>query len=504
MSNGIQLKDMLKAFSYVKTQSGPVTPARTTSVDMMKGTFGPVGDQTDDKKWDRRKYENDNLEMHKNYLSLSDIRIKVLTEATSSTSYSPMRLNLSGVDLDTCSMNGTFNCDGQNVVMNMKFPNKNGDITVELTLDSGNNLAYDVSLDSDQFKGNFAQSIRESARNLINKATKPSGMDEMLYGVGSLSTPQNNFNDTLGLANSDTNNITAYESVDWRLRKLLDVCNEADAMFEAGEDFGAEDFAAPGDPAGDQGAGAGAPPPPPMGGGDGTEHPQDAGDINGVTEGNGKGAEEMEFREFVLPTDPSNGPGLSQAAWDNMAQIVADATNYAISNQSGGVKPSANEWYEGFPGVKDMTSDELLEQFLSFDDYKALDTTLPIEGLQQFAKALEGGKIDITKFKTDLGKWFPGVYNSDGTAMRDVAKETAAMIFPQDDQTGVGQGMDMNSTVDFGNYGDTADMMDKSIDMFGGANNTDPGIDMSENGSASEEPGQDKTDLAINSLDNLF
>ena len=64
--------------------------------------------------------------------------------------------------------------------------------------------------------------------------------------------------------------------------------------------------------------------------------------------------------------------------------------------------------------------------------------------------------------------------------------------------------MDMNSTVDFGNYGDTADMMDKSIDMFGGANNTDPGIDMSENGSASEEPGQDKTDLAINSLDNLF
>ena len=114
------------------------------------------------------------------------------------------------------------------------------------------------------------------------------------------------------------------------------------------------------------------------------------------------------------------------------------------------------------------------------------------------------GGIDITKFKTDLGKWFPGVYNSAGTAMRDVAKETAAMIFPQDDQTGVGQGMDMNSTVDFGNYGDTADMMDKSIDMFGGANNTDPGIDMSENGSASEEPGQDKTDLAINSLDNLF
>jgi hypothetical protein len=61
--------------------------------------------------------------------------------------------------------------------------------------------------------------------------------------------------------------------------------------------------------------------------------------------------------------------------------------------------------------------------------------------------------------------------------------------------------MDMNSNVDFGGYGEMGDMMDQSQQMFG---NNDFGVDMSENGSKSEEPGKDKTDLALDSLDNLF
>lgn len=506
MSKGVSLKDFSKAFEYTKTQSGPVVPARTTTVKMMKGTLGPVGDQTKE-KFDHRTYENGSLLMDKNYLSLKDIGVKLMTEATSTTSYSPMRLNLSGMDMDQTSMNGSFRCDGTPVTLNLKFPNTHGKISVELSLDTGRSMLYEVPLDSDQFKGNFAQSIRESARNLILQETQPP-LDDMLYGVGAVNTPQDNFNDSLALANSDTNNITAYESVDWKLQKLLDVCNDTVAMFEAdddmdaaggdaGGDFGADDFAAPagGDAGGDMGGGFG----------DGTEAPQSAGEVNGVTDGNGDGADKIEFREFVLNGDPEIGSGLSQAAWDNLAQIVADAVNYVSENQSSGVKPSATEWYEGFPGVKNMTADEILEQFLSFDDYKALDTALPKEGLKQFAKALEGGKVDVTKFKTDLGKWFPEVYNTDGTAMHDVAKETAAMTFPQDD-FGMGGGMSPDSTVDlnnFGNGGEMGDMMDTANDMFGNGN-TDAGIDMSEDGSNSEEPGKDKTDLAVASLDNIF
>lgn len=501
MSNGISLKDFTKAFEYTKTQSGPVKPARTTSVKMMKGTLGPVGDQTK-QKWDHRTYENKSLLQKKNYLDLKDIGIKIMTEATSSTSYSPMRLNLSGMDMDKTSLNGSFNCDGVPVTINLRYPNTEGNISVELTLDDGNTTLYTVPLESDQFKGNFAQSIRQTARNLIKKVADEERND-MMDSFGTVQVPGDNFNDTLGLSLGDTNNITRYESVDWKLHKLLGVCQQAEAQFEA-EDFGADDFAAPagGDAGGDMGGGA-------MGGGarggmDGTEHPQDAGSVNGVNGGNGNGDQTMEFREFCLPSDPSNGSGLSQAAWDNMAQIVSDAINYINDNQAGGVKPSATEWYEGFPGVKNMIPDEILEQFLSFDDYKALDTTLPVKGLQQFAHALEGGKVDITKFKTDLGKWFPEVYNTDGTAMHDVAKETAAMTFPQDDNTGVGQGLDQGAPVDFGGIGEMGDMMDNAQSMVGNDGNLDAGIDMSEDGSHSEEAGKDKTELAVDSLDKLF
>lgn len=499
VSKGISLKDFTKAFEYTTTQSGPVKPARTTSVQMMKGTLGPVGDQTS-QDWDHRTYENKSLlDRRKNRITLKDIATKIMAEATSTTSYSPMRLNLSGMDMDKMSINGDFVCDGEPVTMNLKYPNTKGNISVELSLDDGNSTLYTVPLDSDQFKGNFSQSIRQSARNLITKVSEDE-RNNMINGVGMVRMPGDNFNDTLGVSLGDTNNITRYEAVDWKLQKLLDICNRAEAQFEA-EDFSADDFSA--DAGGDLGGGMGGGD---LGGGmgnDGTEHPQDAGDVNGVSGGNGKGKTKLEFREFCLPSDPDNGSGLSQAAWDNMAQIVADAINYVNENQAGGVKPSSTEWYEGFPGVKDMIPDDILEQFLSFDDYKALDTTLPIKGLRQFAHALEGGKVDITKFKTDLGKWFPEVYNTDGTAMHDVAKETAAMTFPQDDKTGVGQGVDQNAPVDFGGIGETGDMMDRAQEMVGNGN-LDAGIDMSEDGSNSEEEGKDKTEMAVDSLDNLF
>lgn len=508
MSNGISLKDFQKAFAYTKTESGPVKPARTTTVKMMKGTLGPVGDQTR-KDWDHRTYENKSLLMDRNYLSLKDIGIKIMTEATSSTSYSPMRLNLSGMDMDQASLNGEFSCNGVPVTINLKYPNAHNAISVELSLKGGRSMLYDVALDSDQFQGNFAQSIRENAKNLIQQENETS-LDDLSYGIGAVKTPGNDFNDTLGVANSDTNNITAYESVDWRLQKLLDVCNDTVAMFEARGDFGPDDFSAPPDGSTAPGATTDPNAPPVPNGADGTEHPQNAGDVNGVTDGNGDGDSMMEFREFVLPSDPDNGSGLSQAAWDNLAQIVADAINYINDNQSGGVKPSATEWYEGFPGVKNMIPDEILEQFLSFDDYKALDTVLPIKGLQQFAHALEGGKVDVTKFKTDLGKWFPEVYNTDGTAMHDVAKEAAAMTFPEDDFAPAGNGgLDMDSTVNFGGAGEMGDLMDSAQEQFGpmggmDAGEMNAGIDMSENGNAAEGGGKDKTDLAIESLDNLF
>lgn len=498
------MKDMLKTFEYITTKSGPVTPARGASVEMMKGTLGPVGDQTKE-DFDHRTYENRSLLMKKNYLSMKDIGLKFLTEATSSTPYNGgIRIRLDGIDFNETSMHGEFECDGHHVVMNMKYPNAkgNGEITVELALDNGANTFIDVSPESDQFRTNFSQFIFRQAKDLVAQEAERE-RKESIYGGEVIKTPGNDFNDTLGIANSDTNNITAYESVDWRLHKLRGLCDMC-AMMEAGMDggnggdFGADDFAAP--PEGGD-AGMGAPQNPPMGG-DGSEAPQNAGEINGVSGGNGKGDNKIEFRDFAETQ-------LSQAALDNLAQIVSDGLSDITDEGTSGAKPSPDEWYDGFPGVKNMTADEIVEQFLSFQDYKALgEQPLPEKGLQEFAKALEGSKVDVSQIKTNLGKWFPEVYNSDGTAMHDTAKEAASTIFPSDDKTGVGGGLSPDATVDLNNPGEMGDMMDNAQSQFGKAseNLTDPGVDMNETGAMM--PGgsgeQDKTDFALGGLNNIF
>ena len=53
-----ELLEKLGKLGYVKTQSGPVVPAKQELIDTItKGTPKPVGDQTK-AKWDHRKYDN--------------------------------------------------------------------------------------------------------------------------------------------------------------------------------------------------------------------------------------------------------------------------------------------------------------------------------------------------------------------------------------------------------------------------------------------------------------
>lgn len=496
MSKGVSLKDFRKTFEYTTTKSGPVTPARTASISMMKGTLGPVGDQTKE-DFDHRTYENKSLLSHKNYLSMKDIGMKFLTEATSTTRQNTgIRINLDGIDFNETSMHGEFDCDGQHVDMNMKYPNPDGEITVELALKNDTNTFIDVSPESDQFRVNFSQFIFQQARNLIAQNADQQ-RNNNIYGGEVIKTPGNNFNDTLNLATNDPNSINTYESVDWRLHQLRNLC-EMCALNEA-DDFGAADFAAGGNKQ-DAGNGGGMTNPPPPAG-DGTDAPQNAGQVNGVSDGNGKGEEKQEFAEYAEKA-------FSQAALDGLAQIVADGLSDMTENGSAGAKLSAKEWRDGFPGVDKMIASELVEQFLAFEEYKALgEQPLPVKGLQEMGKALEEGNIDVVKFNTNLGKWFPEVYNADGTAMHDTAKEAASTIFPADDQTGVGGGLAPDASVDLNNPGEMGDMMDNAQSQFGTAakNVTNPGVDMNETGETHGGSGeQDKTDFSLGGLGNIF
>ena len=59
-----ELLEKLGKLGYVKTQSGPVVPAKKELIDTItKGTPKPVGDQTK-AKWDHRTYDNDPLTLN--------------------------------------------------------------------------------------------------------------------------------------------------------------------------------------------------------------------------------------------------------------------------------------------------------------------------------------------------------------------------------------------------------------------------------------------------------
>ena len=131
----------------------------------------------------------------------------------------------------------------------------------------------------------------------------------------------------------------------------------------------------------------------------------------------------------------------------------------------------------------------------------------PLASKTFMAAFSEDVPVDVVKFKTNLGKWVPEVYNADGTAMHDTAKEAASTIFPADDQTGVGGGLSPDESVDLNNPGETGDMMDNAQSQFGKAaeNVTNPGVDMNETGETHGGSGeQDKTDFSLGGLGNIF
>lgn len=488
-------KELLSKLGYVSTQSGKVVPAKSKVIAMMsKNAPKPVKDQMSE-KFDHRKYDNDSLLMGKNYLSLKDIGVKIMTEATSSTVASPIRLNLDGLVMDDTALKGQFKCLGHIVNISIEYPNANDKISIMLSVDGNSKTSlFEEPIDALQSQGNMSESIRRSAIDLIKNLDSADNLDDTLSGTGVVAGMGNNFDGRTDFqtASMMPSSLLQTESVDWQMQKLLNICLES-ALLEDGEDgedgaeggdFGADDFAAP-DAGGDMGGDMNADP--------GSAPAGDAGSVNGNPESaNSDDNETMMLREFCLPT--SNRAGLSHGAFDTMAKIAGEAMERAFGNSNNGFHPSGQEFTKGFVGVENMSEPEILDTFLSLDEYKALDMEpLPIEGLEQFARALED-KMDVSQIKNRLGEWFENVYNTDGVPLHNIDEETANMQLPGDDMTGVGQGIDLNAPIG-APTGDIGDMMDAADQMAGLG-----GPSANENG----DDSNDNTDFAVDSLDNLF
>ena len=496
-----ELLEKLGKMGYVKTQSGPVVPAKKELIDTItKNVPKPVGDQTKE-KWDHRKYDNNPLTLNKNYLNLKDIGIKVMTEsrlhALNEASNMTFKLDMPVMNQQVTS--GKMRCLGHDIRIQMMAPNDEGEVTIILDdTNTGNSTQRNLSPDSDELKGRLDLVIKRMAIDLVKNGDSASNLDQMTSGVGAVSGFAGNDNfgdvnfDNLNTAEMGPSALVRQESVDWQLNALLGMCNKA--ALEAEGDFTADDFAAaPENAAG--GNDAGGNPEPDMNGG-----MQNAGDVNANAGGTADGAPNtFEFTAYCDPgpNDPKTN-GLSQKAVDTLNKIIADAYTKDLQNDSSGVRPGADEIANGWAGTLAQPRDIAVSTFLKFRKYAALGMQpLPKDGLDKMAQALDDG-IDPKTFDQRLGMWFPTVYNEDGTSINDVDAQTAAMTLPGEDTTGTGVGFSPNAPIGEpnGGSGGTADMMARADEMFG-----EPGTEMKE-GAADE--GYDNVDFDIASLDNIY
>lgn len=491
----ISRKDLLEKLGkmgVVKTQSGPVVPAKKELIDTItKKVPKPVGDQTK-AKWDHRKYDNDPLTLNKNYLTLKDIGIKIMTEsrlhALNEANNMTCKIDLPVMDQQVTT--GKMQCLGHDIKLQLMAPNDEGEVSIILDdANTGKTRQTTLPADSDELRGRLDLTIKRMALDLVRNGDTASNLDQMTSGAGSVTgfNGNDNFNDVnfddLNTAEMGPSALVRQESVDWQLNALLGMCNKI--ALEADGDFGEADFAAPADNTKPDDATA-------AGG------MQNAGDVNANPGGTSEGAEEkMEFTKFCDPGVGDEGAGLSQKAVDTLNKIIANAYTKGLQDDSSGVQPDEDEIANGWAGTLAQPREVAVPTFLKFTKYAALgDQPLPKDGLVKMAKALEDG-IDPKTFDQRLGTWFPTVYSEDGTSLTDVDAQTAAMRMPGDDPTGVGVGFDPNAPIGDpnGGKGGTADMMDTANQMFG-----EPGTEMKE---GEADDGYDNVDFDLAALDNI-
>jgi len=489
-----ELLEKLGKLGIVKTQSGPVVPAKKELIDIItKGTPKPVGDQTK-AKWDHRTYDNDPLTLNKNYTNLKSLGIKIMTEsrAHALNEASDMTFHIDLPVMNQQVSSGKFKCLGHDITLQLMAPNDEGDVTICLEdNNTGKSTLRKLSPDADELKGRLDLIIKRMAADLVRNGDTAEDFDQMMGGVGAATgfvgnDNFGNFND-LNVAEMEPSTLVKNESVDWQLEALRGICNKV--VLEA-DDFNAADFAAPDDsmnatPETQDPAAANA-------------IPQEAGDVNSNAGGTADGAEEtMEFTKFCDPGVGDEGAGLSQKAVDSLNKIIAAAYTKSMQDDSSGVKPDEDEIYNGWAGTTAQPRSVAVPTFLKFKQYAALgDQPLPKDGLVKMAKALEDG-IDYKTFNQRLSQWFPEVYNEDGTSINDVDAQAAAMRLPGDDPTGTGVGFDPNAPIGDpnGGMGGTADMMGLADNMFG-----EPGTEMHE---GETDDGLDNVDFDLAALENI-
>ena len=445
-----KLLKAMKEMVYVSTESGPVVPSRTKVIKMLtKQVPDPVKKPQDSEDWDHREYDmNKPLTYGKNLITTRDLYQKVFTEAVTNTAYRGMRLNLASIDMKETHCKFIINRRGHDMLVELYYPNDNGNITVKLTSDTSLCNRYEVPLESPQFTINFGYTILKSCDQLIDSNNT--------YNVGEdLDTMQ--FVNGLGNGTEDISNswhaedsAIYHESVGSELGQLLNMCNAINLLEDGEQAPGAEEFS--------MGEGGGDMPEP-------TEVPgMDGGDVNG-TDFDDSSDPLVNFKDTLfdgkskLSNINASGDGVTggSSALDNLGKIISDKIADMVSGQNkqnSGVALSGKEIYNGTVGIKDQSPDSVINAFFSY--YPELDTEVHDSQVQKFVDYINNPGTDnltLAEFNDKMAELFPEVY-TDGTSEEDNQMSTDNVGLAGEENFGGEDGFDPNEQVDPSFLGD--------------------------------------------------
>lgn len=406
---------LMKAFKEIRTTSGPVKPATSAVIDTMKSYVTPVkGDPT---KIDWRKQltrMNGSLLSRRNYLDITKITEKAITESVSSTPSSALRLDLHSIAMDGVHSKFSMTRRGYPVDVELMYPNAEGKISVRVTANGTEFSCYDIDVNSPQFTDNFGLSIIKSVDDVIKKNAEQGdgtsnmydfGLDQTVGGSGT------GYSQTgVGLGES----VNACKcrapsdgcSLHPDMYALRDLCR---AVVEADDAApGADAFAAP--------AGAAQAP-----------DPSAASAVNAgpdAVAAPGAAQEDAPTEDFKSWAKDHVTTSLG-GTLDKIAKIVSGCMSEDLKNSTKGIVYGSEELYNGTQGLKNEDFDSIIDAFLTYYDKFAGEQK--ISDLEKLCDYIDNHDADIHSFNSFVAGAFPDKYG-----IQAQSANTDALSLPDD------------------------------------------------------------------------
>ena len=447
-------------FAYVHTESGPIKPAKAVPIEMMKNIVASIqGKHVRGEKgtnWaDLAKKVNKDCNPH-GYTTIQTILNKALTEAAAqAVGQSLFRLDLGNVVCDSAHAKFKINRRNHSVIVDMLYPNDNGNITIRYNVDDVAEKMFELSLDSEHYINGFGRTIIECCDAAIKEAEEMTEEDDIY----------------------ETDEFGYQPIMSADMRGLLKMTN---AIMES--DFGEADFAAPAPDAGgmDAGMGGGAD----MGGGAGGGVASLGGDVE-------RPEDEVNFADACLSqlSTPRSQDSSQNGSFTRLTSILADKMAMEGKKNGEGVPLTGKQVRDGTQGIS-VTMDPLtqIRRFQEF--YPRFKGNVYAREMEAFTTFLETNDVNTAlEFEAWLlsnrtmqelaqRKGEEGQGTTEGDGMDNTPLPPDGTEAPTDGMdTGMGGGADMGGGAGGFDMGGGMGM-----DMGGEAGTPDGALDINELG----------------------